>query len=415
MILPVQRGTQTSGNLEFKCYNNTLDPGSAAAPELKSSLSSSSQAATNWANAEIFSRDCYAAQNLTGAYLGSAFDARDWMSVVDALGEDGMLRYYGVSAGTTLGNHLVSMFPERVDKVILDGVVNPHEYVANKEVAVFDDTDKAFSAFCSGCVDAPQNCSLGINKTAGQLETEIKDFIDGLVESPIPFTVPGIVGGSLVDLQTVKAFIYGQLYTPSTWPTMALQLEALIAGSMTGNDTLIMAAIGTPNSINVALSDTSRSEAQNGIKCGDQDHYAKREDWEVVQNGRHNNSYFADAADVVVTCARWKFEHKERYTGNFSVATKNPVMLIGNTADPITPITGARNASAGYEGSVVLEHGGYGHCSHLSQGSLCTAKAIRSYFLEGILPQPNTKCEIDVPLFSNTTGWTGVVAELVGA
>ena len=33
-------------------------------------------------------------------------------------------RSTGVSAGTTLGNHLVAMFPDRVDKVILDGVVN---------------------------------------------------------------------------------------------------------------------------------------------------------------------------------------------------------------------------------------------------------------------------------------------------
>lgn len=34
----------------------------------------------------------------------------------------------GFSYGTTLGATLVSMFPDEVDRVVLDGVQNPHEY-----------------------------------------------------------------------------------------------------------------------------------------------------------------------------------------------------------------------------------------------------------------------------------------------
>jgi hypothetical protein len=66
-------------------------------PSFPSSLDLEAQAAENWANAGITANDCLTAQNLTGEFLGSAFDARDWMSVVDALGEDGLLRYYGKS------------------------------------------------------------------------------------------------------------------------------------------------------------------------------------------------------------------------------------------------------------------------------------------------------------------------------
>jgi pimeloyl-ACP methyl ester carboxylesterase len=373
VILPVQRGTQDGDLLEFTCYAN--EPGFPASPEFQSAKAADTQSATNWANAEILANDCYAAQNLTGEFLGSAFDARDWMGVVDALGEDGLLRYYGklpariprpnqacnteskhtgVSAGTTLGNHLVSMFPDRVDKVILDGVVNPHEYVRNAEVEVFDDADKAFSAFCAGCVAAPINCTLGINTTAEELESGIKTFIDGLLEDPIPLSFPGVVGGFLVDYQTVKQLIYGTLYYPAQWPGLATQIEALL----TRNSTLIAALLGAAST--TATADTSRTEAQNGIKCSDQDKYALRSEWEVVQSGRHNRSYFGDVADVVVSCARWKLDAKERYAGNFTAKTRNPVLLIGNTADPITPIASARNASAGYEGSVVLEHGSYG-------------------------------------------------------
>lgn len=65
--------------------------------------------------------------------------------IVDALGEDGLLRYWGkqfccynwlssnmgflgFSYGTALGATFSLMFPEKVDKVILDGNVNVEEY-----------------------------------------------------------------------------------------------------------------------------------------------------------------------------------------------------------------------------------------------------------------------------------------------
>lgn len=85
-----------------------------------------------WAKASLLSARCTAVQNKTGRLIGTAFVARDMMRVVDALGEDGMLRYWGVSYGTVLGATLAAMFPNRVDRLVLDGVVNPFEYYANR-------------------------------------------------------------------------------------------------------------------------------------------------------------------------------------------------------------------------------------------------------------------------------------------
>lgn len=79
--------------------------------------------------------------------MSTAFIARDMMQIVDALGEDGLLRYYGsylpffeciaelkwlplgFSYGTVLGATVAAMFPDRMDKVVLDGVVNIHEWL----------------------------------------------------------------------------------------------------------------------------------------------------------------------------------------------------------------------------------------------------------------------------------------------
>jgi pimeloyl-ACP methyl ester carboxylesterase len=63
-----------------------------------------------------------------GRLISTPAVARDMIQVVDALGEDGMLSYWGFSYGTTLGATAASMFPERIDKMLLDGVQNPYEY-----------------------------------------------------------------------------------------------------------------------------------------------------------------------------------------------------------------------------------------------------------------------------------------------
>lgn len=48
-----------------------------------------------WAESQIVSDKCYTQLKDIGDYVGMAFVARDMMSIVDALGEDGMLRYWG--------------------------------------------------------------------------------------------------------------------------------------------------------------------------------------------------------------------------------------------------------------------------------------------------------------------------------
>lgn len=102
-----------------------------------------------WAQGKLKANTCAGAPaNKTGELIGTTFVARDFISVVDALKEDGMLRYWGeypavgemlpddsvlmlgigISYGSLLGATIAYIFPDRIDKLLLDGVVNPHEY-----------------------------------------------------------------------------------------------------------------------------------------------------------------------------------------------------------------------------------------------------------------------------------------------
>jgi hypothetical protein len=48
-----------------------------------------------WAESQVLAEVCAKALNETGTLIGTAFTARDTMRVVDALNEDGLLRFWG--------------------------------------------------------------------------------------------------------------------------------------------------------------------------------------------------------------------------------------------------------------------------------------------------------------------------------
>ena len=52
-----------------------------------------------WSITNIMAQLCYQNGNDTGSFLGTAFVVRDMMQIVDALDEDGLLRYWGELIG----------------------------------------------------------------------------------------------------------------------------------------------------------------------------------------------------------------------------------------------------------------------------------------------------------------------------
>jgi pimeloyl-ACP methyl ester carboxylesterase len=103
---------------------------------------------------------CYDNMRETGQYIGTAFTARDMIKIVDSLGEDGLLRYYGWSYGTILGAYTAAMFPERIDRMVLDGNIDPEDYQAGHYGDFARDADKTFAGFLKECFDNKPKCAL---------------------------------------------------------------------------------------------------------------------------------------------------------------------------------------------------------------------------------------------------------------
>lgn len=100
------------------------------------------------------------------------------------------------------------------------------------------------------------------------------------------------------------------------------------------------------------------NEALRGIRCGDMT--GQTDDIHdiipVLEKRWDTSRLTGDVLEqVIMSCPRWKIPTKEQYEGDFKAKTKNPVLVIGQTLDPITPLASARNLIGTLDGSVLLE------------------------------------------------------------
>jgi pimeloyl-ACP methyl ester carboxylesterase len=301
-----------------------------------------------------------------GPYIGTASTARDVMQIVDALDDGPLLNYYGPSYGTVLGATLVAMFPDRVGSVVIDGVLNPHEFnkaLVNTEYGAA--ADAAFSEFFERCVKAsPELCPLNQHgTTAPELEAKIWEFIESVKHHPIALPAEfhdfdAWFLGTKVDYSGLHNAITTTLYHPPNFPLMASALQGMLEGDFAN-----LAA--WRNWYNNILPGVAQAESFQGIFCADRVPRAVSEDQSIpdIQKASAISRLVGqDWLNTMTTtpCAQWPFEAKGRYLGDFKVKTKNPVLVVGNTLDNVTPLASARNVSSGFGGSILLERKAFG-------------------------------------------------------
>ncbi|KPI45623.1 uncharacterized protein AB675_900 [Cyphellophora attinorum] len=320
----------------------------------------------------------------TGTFYGTVAVVRDMVRILDAIGGDGLLRFHGASYGTVLGWTFAQMFPERVERMLLNGNVNNVEWWNGYEVARGKDTDKVFQNLLQGCVDSQGKCKLA--------ELGDVDTIRSKLEAKL---------GSLTDGQAAsfKAMIYNNLYHPSTWSEVVTKLYALIENGVLSKRELVKRELvkreldrGDP----VQCSDF-RFRANTASELATLAQTQNPLDWFHFQQGSAWN------------CYAWQFDAVERFenAGRLPPAkTKNPVLLVNPTWDPVTPLANAHNNSLWLERSVVLEHRGNGHGTDDLQKSRCTYQAMRDYFVDLKMPDRGAVCDVDVQLFSDDNSMT---------
>ncbi|KIY62125.1 alpha/beta-hydrolase [Cylindrobasidium torrendii FP15055 ss-10] len=340
-------------------------------------------------------------------YVSTDNDARDMLSIVEAMGDE-KLQYYGVSYGTVLGSVFASLFPDKIERMVLDGVVHVENYFKGIWTPLLESADASLSIFASECFEAgPNVCAFhGNASSADQILQSVFDLLDAVTKEPVP--IPGPNGnGRSVDFAMLKSALFESLYHPhSLYPTLALGLADLKAG----NGTIISLLDGSLNSSmeisnldpNFVYNSEMQLEGLVAVACSDAGSAINSlDELETEYEAAEKLSSFSDnLLTIEAACGGWKVRPEATFRGPIAADnTSFPILFIGNTFDPVTPLSAAKTVSASFPGSVVLAQNSGGHSS-LSAPSNCSRQYFLDYFLKGSLPEPGTTCEVDFGIFS---------------
>lgn len=216
--------------------------------------------------------------------------------------------------------------------------------------------------FFEACVKAgPDHCVIanfsGPSTTPQDLSAATSAVFEDLLQHPRYLTNATIIYAwnkyAPVSLyQDIKQQLFNSLYTPESWSSISEILSSVYSFDYSSYYETIPV---------VDLDYNKGYQAFWGIACSDAAYRAsnyKDMDWLVEL--QQNVSDFSDLTSDIWPCYQWKMSAAERYNGNFSVRTRSPILFTNGLYDPVTPFSSAVNASAGFEGSVLLTHGGYG-------------------------------------------------------
>ncbi|KJA18178.1 hypothetical protein HYPSUDRAFT_45494 [Hypholoma sublateritium FD-334 SS-4] len=347
-----------------------------------------------------------AAENDDGGlkHINTDQTARDMLRIVEAHGRS-KLQYWGFSYGSVLGASFAAMFPDKVERIVIDGVVDAEDYYKTLWAHNLLDTDKAMNMFFSDCADAgPYLCAFWA-PTAADIERNLTTIFTSLSARPISVHTNTSYG--IVDYTLLHHLIFGALYFPyATFPKLAQALAALTTGDARP---IYEMAIPAPKfecscDENSGRAYASVPDATMAILCNDGDVVPGDLDaTQAYYDMMTKSSKWGDIwSNIRMGCVGWPSFPKNHFQGPFDANTSHPILIIGNTADPVTPLWAAKKMSTKFPGSVVLTQNTGGHCS-ISAPSICTMKYVASYFLTGNLPNPDTICQPVVPVFNGVT------------
>ncbi|EKM51092.1 uncharacterized protein PHACADRAFT_212992 [Phanerochaete carnosa HHB-10118-sp] len=348
--------------------------------------------------------------------------ATDMLTITRAFGRD-KLSYYGISYGSLLGATFAAMFPDQVGRLVIDGIINAHDWYQGTYFAKDSllDTDAALESVYEACVAAgPSLCPIFENST-DLVRARVNQLISNIHLAPVAlFNSSGTTGNvfGVVDYTVVVQQLLGMLDSPYT---DALGFMQAVVQLEQGDGTLMFQGTDTQNIDMLATCTFDSSEpfsvgfidVEGAIECGDSIVDTRR----TLEAARAEYESMLEMSSLATAwypltqgiCAGWSIRGKDHLNGSFETNTSFPLLLIGNTFDPATPIENAHNMSAGFVGSVVLQQNSTGHTSQ-SGLSTCTGLAVNAYFNNGTLPHSGTVCQIEAEIFGPPAGGSSNVS-----
>jgi pimeloyl-ACP methyl ester carboxylesterase len=294
------------------------------------------------------------------------------MDAVRAAMGDETLSYLGFSYGTAIGQVYAELFPDRIQSMILDGVLELGPTgleTAADQAAGFETALARFVEYC----DAAEGCL-----TAGNALGAIEEVL-AMAERPGGIPAPDAdraAGPGEANLGITYA-----LYSQSLWNRL---------------DTALAEAQGGDGSTLVGLADgyigIGDFEVYFAVNCLDFEWPADPDAFlQAAKDTAVESPHFGEAlVNDYIRCADWPVEQEplEPVTG----AGAPPILVISTTGDPATPYEAGVRVAEQLESGVLVTNEGDGH-TVVSDGKDCIDELVVAYLVDGDVPEEGTTCE----------------------
>jgi pimeloyl-ACP methyl ester carboxylesterase len=323
-----------------------------------------------------FIDDCLANNSEFIDHVGTNNVARDMDLIRQALGED-KISYFGLSYGSELGAVWATLFPDTVRAAVLDGAADPNVDSVEASVQQKRGFEQALTAFLADC-SATRSCKF---HNDGDAEGAFDRLMAELDENPLPTEDgrPDLTRG-MASTSVAQA-----LYDESYWDTLA----AGLAEAADGNGSILLALFDAYFQRQPDGSYGNELEAFIAITCADEDErFTIEEADSFVPRYREAAPRMSPETQGNYGCTFWPAATDPRVdvTGRGA----GPIVVIGTTGDPSTPLDSTRNMVKALEdGRLVVvtanQHTGY-------TASKCARDVVDDYLIELKAPTTNVDC-----------------------
>ena len=300
------------------------------------------------------------------SYMSTVASARDMNAIRLALGEE-KISYFGFSYGSTLGATWATLFPDTVQGAVFDAAAAPNTTSAERRLAQAAGFEKQLSAFLAQC---SQNSSCAFHNN-GKAEKAFDDLVK--TESTVNTTV----------LLTATA---SSLYDDSAWEDLAKALKSV----RDGDGQLVLDLYNSYYYQDAGYEDSRNvSEASIATICDDE---TKRlspveVDAQLVSftriAPRFGNFFGRD-----YTCSLWPTQKSSQE--QLKISSTAPIVVIGSTNDPVTPLASSQSMSAALENSRFISVNSSRHTSYLKND--CATQLVDAFLIQGTLPPAKSLC-----------------------
>jgi pimeloyl-ACP methyl ester carboxylesterase len=305
-------------------------------------------------------------------FVDTVSAARDIDILRSALG-DTKLNWLGKSYGTFLGATYAELFPKRVGRMVLDGVIDPklsNEQISYRQALGFEDALQRFIADCPSHGDCP------LDSSSTSAYQQIVNLLASLDEQPAK-----LKNGRTFTQAMALVGILGSLYDKQYgWPQLRSDLSGALKSSFDGLAASLDFYISRGS--DGKYSDNS-NDAIAAVNCLDRpDRASVAQTVGLVESWRKDAPLFGEyLAWSNLSCTYWQTPATN--TAHAISAKGSPnILLVGTKHDPATPYAWAQSLARQLSDSTLLTFDGDGHTAYM-QGSPCIDKVVDRYFLTG--------------------------------